>query len=242
MYSEMCSAARIPDENRHRSQYFRWRDEEAGHLMIQILGSDPKKMAAAARRIESEGLFGVDINLGCSTKQICRFNQGAALLKNPDQALAIIQLVRKTVRCPLTVKFRTGWQDMPQFAVDMAKRIEEAGADALVFHPRVAPDRRTRPPKWEYIGRIKQAVSIPVFGNGNVFTAEDCLKMLDITGCDGIALGRIAIARPWAFSAWTGGAHQLAPNYLEGTLTLLELLYQHFDPEQALRRFKKMEL
>jgi tRNA-dihydrouridine synthase B len=201
MFSEMCSAGRIPDEDRHASPYFRWRDEEVGHLSIQMVGNKPARMALAAQRIEAEGLWGVDINLGCSTTTICKHNLGAALLKDVPATLEIISRIRQAVKCPLTVKFRTGWSDDIQVPVALARCLEDLGVDALTFHPRVAPDRRSRPPRWEYIGRVKAAVSIPVFGNGNVFDGDDCLRMLQTTGCDGVSLGRIAIARaPMAYT------------------------------------------
>ncbi len=238
LFSEMCSAARIPHENRTNSAYFRWRDEEADHLVLQLLGPDPERMVAAARRVESEGLFGVDINLGCAVREICKFNQGAALLKEPQAAAAMVRQVRRAVRCPLLVKFRTGWQDDTRLPVELARRLEDAGADALTFHPRVAPDVRTRPARWEYIGLVKAAVTIPVFGNGDVFDAEDCLKMLQTTGCDGVALGRIAIARPWVFNQWTQATPAPPINYLDMALRLLDLVQIHFDPIRALRRFK----
>ncbi len=239
MFSEMCSAARVPHENRHQSAYFRWRDREAGRLIIQLLGSDPERMAAAARRIEREGLLGVDINLGCAVKQICRFRQGAALLKEPDRAAEMVRRVRQAVRCVVTVKFRTGWEDDPRPAVALARRLESAGADALTFHPRVAPDRRTRPPQWEYIGLVKQAVSIPVFGNGDVFDARDCLRMLETTGCDGVALGRSAVSRPWVFGDWVNPGRGAAASPLAVARRLLDLCALHFDPIRALRRFKQ---
>jgi tRNA-dihydrouridine synthase B len=240
MFSEMCGAARVPQENRHASTNFRWRDEEADRLIVQILGADPDKMVAAARRIEAEGLFGVDINLGCAVKGICRFNQGAALLKNPKAAAHLVHQVRRAIQCPLTVKFRTGWHDDPTMAVQTARRLEDAGADALTFHPRVAPDLRTRPAKWEYIALVKQAVSIPVFGNGDVFDAHDCLKMIRTTGCDGVALGRIAIAQPWVFAQWSGGGEPpVADIHLHSALNLILALQHHFDPVTALRRFKR---
>jgi tRNA-dihydrouridine synthase len=121
----------------------------------------------------------------------------------------------------------------------MARRFEDAGADALTFHPRIAPDRRSRPPKWEYIGMVKRAVNIPVFGNGNVFDQGDCLKMLTTTGCDGVAIGRMAIARPWLFAEWTDGYQSDSEIYLESALRLAGLLEIHFDQARALRRFKK---
>jgi tRNA-dihydrouridine synthase B len=240
MFSEMCSAARIPCENPRVSSYFRWHPTETGRLSIQILGADPQRMADAARRIENEGLFGVDINLGCAVKSVCRYQQGAGLLKEPDKAVALVEQVRKAVQCPVTVKFRTGWHDDPAFSVAMAKRLEEAGADLLTFHPRVAPDRRSRPPKWEYIGLVKQAVSIPVLGNGDVFTAADCQKMLETTGCDGVALGRIAVVRPWVFAQWTQGASSPPTDiYRQTAFRLLTLCRTHFDAIRALRRYKR---
>jgi nifR3 family TIM-barrel protein len=239
MFSEMCSAARVPTENRRTSSYFRWRNEEAPRLSIQILGSDAGRMAAAAQRIEAEGFFGVDINLGCAVKEICKFNQGAALLKAPAAAAALVAEVRKAVQCPVTVKFRTGWQDDPAIPMDLARRLEDAGADALTFHPRVAPDVRTRPARWEYIARVKEAVSIPVFGNGDVFDAADCLKMLTTTGCDGVALGRLGIARPWSFVHWAGGPAPGPSIYMDVALRLCDLLALHFEPAKALRRFKR---
>jgi nifR3 family TIM-barrel protein len=239
MYSEMCSAARIPQENRFKSAYFRWRDEEAGRLVVQIVGSDAWRMARAARRIENEGLFGVDINLGCSVKDICRYHQGAALLKNPRAALKMVETICRAVSCPVTVKYRTGWRDDPRPAVDLARGLADVGVDALIFHPRVAPDVRTRPPRWAYIGLVKEAVTIPVFGNGNVFDAEDCLKMFLQTGCDGVALGRIAVARPWIFREWSQDGRAPDRDYLKGSKRLLQLLAHHYDPARALRRFRQ---
>jgi nifR3 family TIM-barrel protein len=240
MFSEMCSAGRIPTENPRVSSYFRWRDEEVGHLSVQILGAEPARMAAAARRIENEGLFGVDINLGCAVKSVCRFEQGAGLLKEPAKAVVLVRRVREAVSCPVTVKFRTGWEDDPAIPVDLARRLEDAGADMLTFHPRVAPDRRNRPPRWEYIGMVKQAVSIPVLGNGDVFSADDCLKMMETTGCDGVALGRVAVARPWIFDQWSrGGDDYSAQTCRRAALRLLALTRTHFDGVRALRRYKR---
>lgn len=239
LFTEMCSAKRIPQENRYRSTYFRWRDAELSQLVCQIFGADPLTMALAARRIEAEQFFGVDINFGCSKVSICRQNCGAAILNTPDLAAKIVSEVRKAVSIPLFVKYRIGWQNDPRTAVDMARRFEDAGADVLTFHPRVAPDRRSRPAKWEYISKVKQAVAIPVFGNGDVFDQADCLKMLMTTGCDGVAIGRMAIARPWLFAEWTEGYRCGLEIYLDSALRLAGLLEAHFEAPGALRRFKK---
>ncbi len=239
LYSEMCSAKAIPHENRFVSPCFRWRDEERSRLVCQIFGDDPLEMADAARRIEDEGLFGVDINFGCSTSTICRRHYGAALLKNPDLAAAIVAEVRRAVSFPLTVKFRTGWQDDPEIAVHLAARFEDAGADALIFHPRVAPDRRSRPPKWAYIGLVKQAVNIPVFGNGDVFDPDDCRRMILETKCDGVAIGRMAVARPWIFAEMTDSLLPDPQMFADAALQLVGILEKHYDPVAAIKRFKR---
>jgi tRNA-dihydrouridine synthase B len=239
MFSEMCSAGRVPQEDRRSSPYFCWRDSEADHLVIQIVGNKPERMALAAQRIQEEGLWGVDINLGCSTTAICKHNQGAALLKDSGAAIDLVSRVRRAVTCPVTVKFRTGWQDDPLIPVEFARRLEDAGVDALTFHPRVAPDRRNRPARWEYIGRVKEAVSIPVFGNGDVFDADDCLRILKTTGCDGVALGRIAIARPWLFRQWIHDTEPPMNVARDVSLRLSTLLQRYFEPKSALRRFQR---
>ena len=239
LYSEMCSAKAVPTENRLISPYFRWRDDERFRLVCQIFGADPAVMARAARRVEAEDLFGVDINFGCSNGRICRQNCGAAILKDPDLAARIVGEVRRAVSLPLSVKFRTGWKDDPRIAVDLARRFESAGADALIFHPRVAPDRRSRPPIWKHIGRVKQAVSIPVFGNGDVFDRDDCRRIIQETGCDGVALGRIAIARPWIFAEWTDELKPGPDIFRTTALQLAGLLTKHYDPISAVRRYKR---
>ncbi len=239
LFTEMCNAKRIPNENRYSSAYFNWRDEESSQLVCQIFGTEPEIMARAARRIEAEGLFGVDINFGCSDVAICRQKCGAAVLKDPALAHRIVSAVRKAISIPLFVKFRIGWQNDHQGSIELAQRFEDAGADALTFHPRVAPDRRTRPAKWEYIGMVKQAVGIPVFGNGDVFDQNDCLKMLTSTGCDGVAIGRLAIAKPWIFAEWTHNREFKPGVFKEAALKLADLLERYFEPGQAIRRFKR---
>jgi len=236
---EMCNARAVPGENRHASPVFRWRDAEVSRLVCQIFGGHPNDMAAAARRIEDEGFFGVDINMGCSVAGICKKNYGAALLKDPDLAVGIVEAVRKAVSIPVMVKFRTGWQPDPTPAADLAARLESAGANGLVFHPRVAPDRRSRPPKLEHIRIIKERVSIPVLGNGNVFSGEDCARMLARTGCDGVAIGRMAVARPWIFAELAAGRPMTAPPYRDTAEFMARSLFEQFPATTALKMYKK---
>jgi len=239
LFSEMCSARRIPQEVGGRSAYFCWREKERDHLVMQIFGDDPAAMARAARIIEDCGLFGVDLNFGCSVAAICKQQCGAALLKTPDRAARIVEAVRKAVNLPLFVKFRTGWTDDPAIPVELARRFAAAGADALTFHPRVAPDRRSRPPRWDYIRQVKEAVAIPVFGNGDVFEGADCFRMLETTGCDGVAIGRMAVSRPWLMAQMSGLYSPDHEVFGQVALQLLDLMENHFDANRALRRYKK---
>jgi nifR3 family TIM-barrel protein len=239
LFTGMCSARAVPHENRHTSLVFRWENRELAHLVCQIFGSDPGDMARAAVRIEKEGFFGVDLNFGCSVAAICKKGCGAALLKDPDLSSKIVKAVRASVSIPVFVKFRTGWENRPGFAVDMAKRFEDAGADALTFHPRVAPDRRSRPPQWDVIRLVRQAVSIPVFGNGNLFEAKDGLKMIEQTDCHGLSVGRMAVARPWLFAQWTKGFSPGDDIFLTTAMRMTRILQDHYEDAFAVKLFKK---
>jgi tRNA-dihydrouridine synthase B len=239
LFTGMCSARAVPQENPAVSNVFTWRPAELDYLVCQIFGSEPESMALAARRIEAEGFFGVDLNFGCSVAAICKKGCGAALLKTPEIAVDIVKSVRQAVSCPVFVKFRTGWENNPQFAPDMAKKFEDAGADALTFHPRVAPDRRNRPPRWEIITMVKDAVSIPVFGNGNLFTMADGIKMTNQTACQGLSLGRMAVAQPWIFAQWTKGMLPEKEIYHFTALRYTELLGRHYDDHFGVKMFKK---
>jgi nifR3 family TIM-barrel protein len=239
MFSEMSSSRAVQHAIPNTIAGFMWRPAELGQLVCQLFGDDPDTMGRAARQVEKAGFFGVDINFGCSVTSICRHGCGAELLKTPDLAVKIVAAIRRQVSLPVFVKFRTGWRDDPAPAVELALRFEDAGADALTFHPRVAPDRRTRPPKWAYIARVREAVTIPVFGNGNVFSAEDCRTMLATTGCDGVALGRLAIARPWIFAHWTLGIKPDRDIYRTCALAMIDLLEKHFEPALAMRRLNR---
>ncbi|GFM36780.1 tRNA dihydrouridine synthase [Desulfovibrio psychrotolerans] len=241
-FTGMCSARAVPTEKPSVSPVFSWRQEELGTLVCQIFGADPDDMALAAERIQAEGFWGVDLNMGCSVAPIVYKGCGADLLRDPERACRMVEKVRAAVDIPVTVKLRTGWQPDPAPAVAFARMLEQAGADALTFHPRVAPDRRSRPPLMDHIRLVKEAVTVPVFGNGNVFTVDDCRKMLDETGCDGVALGRMGIARPWVFAEWTRGFVPTPETYRETLFDFFEALERWNIPTRAIKLYKKFAL
>lgn len=239
LFTGMCSAKAVPHENPGVSPVFTWREAELPKLVCQIFGSDPAVMARAAERIEKEGFFGVDLNFGCSVAAICKQGSGAALLKTPEKAEQIVRQVRSAVSIPVFVKFRTGWKNCADTAVDLARRFEDAGADALVFHPRIAPDRRSRPPLWDHIRRVKQGVSLPVMGNGNLFSVSDVREMREKTGCDGFSIGRMAVARPWIFDHWSSGKTENPALYHWSAQRLARLLVRYHGEAVAIKQMKK---
>ena len=202
LFTGMLNARALPTENPRKSPVFNWREEELPFLVGQIFGDDPKEMAAAARRLESEGFFAVDINMGCAVSEIVKRGAGAALLRRPDLAVDIASAVAEAVNIPVLVKLRSGWSQEIAPTLELAERLEAAGVAALCFHPRVAPDRRTQPPKLAHLREIVRSVRIPVFGNGNIQAPEDLAAMWEATGCAGFSIGRLAVARPWLFAQW----------------------------------------
>lgn len=202
LFTGMLNARAVPTENPRKSPVFNWREEELPFLVGQIFGDDSKEMAAAARRLASEGFFAVDINMGCSVSEIVKRGAGADLLRRPDLAVDIASAVVEAVNIPVLVKLRTGWSQDIAPTLKLAGRLEAAGVAALCFHPRVAPDRRTQPPKLAHLREIVRSVRIPVFGNGNLQGPEDLAAMWEATGCAAFSIGRLAVARPWVFAQW----------------------------------------
>jgi tRNA-dihydrouridine synthase B len=168
-------------------------------LSVQIFGADPDLMAQAAGIIESSGADILDINFGCSVKKILKSGSGAALMRTPDLAQKVIRSVRAAIQIPLTIKIRTGWQNNGDDARNIAKMAEDEGVDAIAIHPRLASQGFKGCADWSVISEIKQTVSIPVIGNGDIVTAQDALKMVTETGCDAVMVGRAAIGNPWIF-------------------------------------------
>lgn len=199
MFTEFVSAMAIHYGAKKTFKKLRVEDEERP-LGIQIFGADPEIMAETARLCEEAGADIVDINMGCWVPKVCKTGSGAALLKDPDQAEAIVKAVVRAVKVPVTVKVRAGW-DYSQFAApDLARRFQDAGAQMITLHARFAKQGFEGEADWRLIGELREAVTVPLIGNGDVKTPDDALKMLRETGCDGVMVGRAAISNPWALN------------------------------------------
>ncbi|MDD2554637.1 MAG: tRNA dihydrouridine synthase DusB [Desulfotomaculaceae bacterium] len=172
---------------------------EDSPVSIQVFGSDPGYMAAAAEIVESRGARLIDVNMGCPTPKIVKNGEGAALMRNPDQAAAIIRAIVGRVKIPVTVKLRRGWDESSVNAVEMACLVEDAGAAAVTVHGRTRSQFYAGKADWGIIASVKRAVAIPVIGNGDIWTPQDALLMLEQTGCDGIMIGRASLGNPWIF-------------------------------------------
>lgn len=197
--SEMISAHGLVNRSPRTRQLLGSLPQEKP-LSVQIFGSDPDVMAEAARQVASAGADIIDINFGCSVRKIIKTGAGAALMRAPDTAKAVIRAVRKAVGIPLTVKLRTGWDPTGNHAFEISKMAESCGVDAIAIHPRTATQGFGGHADWTVIRELKKRVSVPVVGNGDIFRADDAIDMLAQTGCDAIMIGRMAIGNPLIFS------------------------------------------
>ena len=168
-------------------------------LSVQIFGADPAIMAEAAVMVQDSGADILDINFGCSVRKILKSGAGAALMKTPEKAEAILKAVRKSVSIPLTIKIRTGWNPSGDQAIRIAQIAQDCGVDAITIHPRTATQGFSGKAFHPLIGALKKRLRMPVVGNGDIQSARDAIDMMEQTGCDGVMIGRSAIGNPWIF-------------------------------------------
>lgn len=196
--SEMVSAKGLLYKNVKTTEMLRIDDGERP-TAIQLFGSAPEELAEAARIVEASGADMIDFNMGCPVPKIVNNGEGSALMKQPQLAHDILAAMVKAVKIPVTVKFRAGWDDSSRNAVEIAKAVEAAGVSAVAVHGRTRQQFYEGKADWGIIAEVKQAVKVPVFGNGDIFTVEDGLRMLAETGVDGLMIGRGADGNPWIF-------------------------------------------
>ncbi len=223
---EFIASRAIVSGNRRTRELMYFSPEERP-LSIQIYGSDVETMREAALVVEELGADICDINMGCPANKVLKGCAGAALMGDLGLAEDIISSVRKAIRIPLTVKFRLGLNDQRQCYLDLGRICEANGVASVALHARTARQMFSGEADWSHIARLKEALSIPVIGNGDVVEADDAIRMMRETGCDGVMIGRGATRNPWIFrqiAARMGGSHFTEPTLADRR----DLILAHF--------------
>ncbi len=207
--TEFTSADGILRDQRVRGRYLHFYEDEHP-VSAQLFGSSPTVLADAARLVEDLGFDLVDLNLGCPAKKVVKCNGGSGLLRDLPLIQQIFEAVRAAVKIPFTVKFRAGWNDDEIVCVELARMAESCGLGAVALHARTREQGYSGNARWEWIASVKQAVKIPVIGNGDIRSPEDACTIVAQTGCDAVMIGRMAPANPWIFrqiEQYVGRAH-----------------------------------
>ena len=246
IYSEMVSNMGIIYNSKNTLDLLKISDEERP-ISIQIFGSDVDSFIKAAKYVEENIKPDIiDINMGCPVPKVALKSQaGSGLLKHPEKIYEIVSAVVNTVNIPVTVKIRSGWNEKSINCIEVAKLIEKAGASAIAIHPRTREQGYTGSANWEYIKKIKEAIKIPVIGNGDIKTKEDAKRMLEETGCDAIMIGRATLGNPWIIKECVeyieNNKEINSPTYIDRLNMLkkhLELLIENEGERKALLEIK----
>lgn len=222
-YSEMVSSEGLVRGGEKTISYLYKGKEDCqeNHLIaFQIFGSDPDTMAEAALEVEQRGADIIDINMGCPVKKVVKTMSGSALMSDLPRIKAMVTAVKKKITVPLTVKIRAGWENKVN-AIEVARLLEECGTDALIIHPRTQKQAFSGKADWNLIRQIKEKLSIPVVGNGDVQSVEDYNRMKELTSCDAVMVGRGAMGQPWIFKLDS-------PNYRPDFEELKKVILKHY--------------
>lgn len=198
VYSEMVSAKGILYDNKNTTELLEI-DSKERPVAVQLFGSDPEILGAMAKKIEQYPIDIIDVNMGCPAPKIVKNGEGSCLMKTPELVGKIVRSLVESQSKPVTIKFRKGFDDDHVNAVEIAKVAEANGASAVAVHGRTREQYYSGKADWDIIKQVKEAVNIPVIGNGDVFTPQDAKNLLEHTGCDAIMVGRGAQGNPWIF-------------------------------------------
>lgn len=245
VYTEMISAKGLFYNSENTEKMLQVSKEEKP-VAVQIFGNDPHIMAKACDNFNNrEDICLVDINMGCPVPKIVKNGEGSALMRNPKLAAEIVREVKKASIKPVTVKFRKGFTYKEINAVDFAKEMEQAGADAVAVHGRTREQMYEGNADWDIISQVKENVRIPVIGNGDVFSVEAAIKIAQKTKCDGIMVARGAQGNPWIFNQISQGLNKDEVTYptdvekLQMCIRHLELAYHYYGEDRAVREMRK---
>lgn len=231
-YSEMIASQAVVRSS-ERSAKMASTAKQEYPLAVQIFGSDPVVMAEAAKVNQGLGAAMIDINMGCPQRKIVKTGAGAALMLDPDLAACIVERVVKSITIPVTVKMRLGWDPGSINAPSLARMVERAGASLITVHGRTRGQMFAGKADWKAIGHVKKAVGCPVIANGDITTPEDALDCLEISGADGIMIGRGALGRPWIFREVTALLNGKAPAGQEDLDLVFNTALQHIHALEA---------
>ena len=245
LYSEMVSAKGLYYGSDNTEALMKISQSEKP-VAIQIFGNDPKIMASACEIFNSrDDICIVDVNMGCPVHKIVKNGEGSALMKNPKLAAQIIKEMKKVSTKPVTVKFRKGFDSSSVNAVEFAKYMEDAGIDAIAVHGRTSEQMYEGKADWDIIKSVKENVKVPVIGNGDVFCAEDAVRMKEITNCDAIMIARGARGNPWIFREVMqaiNGEEVIYPTAMEKIdmcIRHLDLAVKYYEEIKAVREMRK---
>jgi tRNA-dihydrouridine synthase B len=236
-YTEMISAAGLVRNTKNTTMLLE-RPIHDTPLIAQIFSASLQEAALAAHMLEDHGFAGIDINMGCPVKKVVTKGAGAALMTDPDKALSMAEAVVKSVRIPVSVKMRAGWDTSCLNAVELAQAFEKSGVNTIILHPRTKADMYRGSPRWEVLSEMKQHIQIPVVASGDISSADD-LVTLSGYGADAFMVGRWAIGRPWIFHELNTGHLPTIEERKEVILRHLDMLCSHYGTNRGIRRMRK---